>query len=126
MKSLRLPFFSLIWLLAGLSACTPRPSGNAQRLRIAVGEIKEIRLSGRGDASSQLIGTSDNTEVVDVSRREGAPAVEPLQAVRSGPTIFQLKGVTAGTANVVFAEKRPDEVGAGRVRKTYVVQVVAK
>ncbi len=118
--------FLITGLIAGFSACTPRQAGNGQRLRIAVGEIKEIRLPSQGNASQQLIGTSDNTEIVEVSRREGAPAIDTLQATRSGPTIFQIKGVTLGTANVVFTEKRPDEAGAGRVRKTYVVQVVAK
>ena len=116
----------LVLLIAGLSACTSLRSDKAQRLRIEVGEIKEIRLPGQGDASMQLIGTSDNNEVVEVSRRELAPAVDTLQATRSGPSIFQIKGVTTGTANVVFTEKRPEEVGSGRIRKTYSVQVVTK
>ncbi|NEU68387.1 hypothetical protein GK091_15965 [Spirosoma agri] len=95
-------------------------------MKLMVGEIKEITLSSRGDGSRQLIGTSDNQEVVEVSRPELAPAVDTLKQANSKPAIFQLKGITVGTANVVFTEKQPAETGSGQVKKTYVVQVMSK
>ena len=118
-------------LIAGLSACATGKNGNedtgrTQRLRVSVGEIKEVRLDSRGDGSTQLIGTSDNNEVVEVSRRELAPAVDTLKRDNAGPTVFQIKGITTGTANVVFSEKRVGDEGSGQPRKTYVVQVVTK
>ncbi|QKZ15801.1 hypothetical protein HU175_17775 [Spirosoma sp. KUDC1026] len=94
-------------------------------MQLAVGDIKEITVPRRGDSSLQLIGTSDNQEVVDVSRRELAPAVDTLQRQPAGPTVFQLKGITAGTANVTFSEKRPDEAGNGKTIRTYIVRVTA-
>ncbi|RIV23844.1 hypothetical protein DYU11_12835 [Fibrisoma montanum] len=118
-------------LIAGLSACATGKNGNEntgrqQRLRVAVGEIKEIRLASQGDSTIQLIGSSDNTEVVEVSRRQLAPPVDTLTRDNSGPAIFEIKGVTTGTAKVVFSEKRAGEQGSGQPRKTYVVQVVTK
>jgi hypothetical protein len=121
------PKFLLIGLLVGLTSCNAtKTAGPSQRIRLQVGEIKEVSLANRGDGSLQLIGTSDNQEVVEVSRPELAPAVDTLQRNQSKPTIFQLKGVTVGTANVVFSEKQPSDTGNGQVKKTYVVQVVSK
>ena len=123
---------SLIWLVVltcSLIACskTGQPgSGPTKKLKISVGEIKEITLAGRGDGKSELIGTSDNQEVVDVSRQQLAPAVDTLKHDGAGPMIFQIKGITIGTANVVFAKKPLGGTGAGDVMQTYVVQVVAK
>lgn len=113
-------------LLTGLSACRSDKSvGRQTRIRLTVGEIREVSLPGRGDSTVQLIGSSDNQEVVDVSRRQLAPAVDTLQT-GSGPTVFQIKGITVGTANVIFSEKRTGETGSGQARKTYVVQVTSK
>jgi hypothetical protein len=117
----------LFVLLLSANACTSTKSGGAQKqVQLSVGDIKEVTVPRRGDSSMQLIGTSDNQEVVDVSRQELAPAVDTLQRQPSGPTIFQLKGITVGTANVTFSEKRPDEVGNGKIIRTYVVRVTAK
>lgn len=121
------PQLLLAALLAITTACSStKNEGSKQRIRLSVGEIKEISLPSRGDGSTQLIGTSDNQEVVEVSRPELAPAVDTLKRDKSGPTVFQLKGVTVGSANVMFSEKQPNETGSGQVKKTYVVQVVAK
>lgn len=114
-------------LIIGVNACSSNKSlGKQQRIRLSVGEIKEISMPGRGDNNVQLIGASDNQEVVEVSRRELAPAVDTLRRDNSGPTIFQLKGVTVGTANVIFSEKKTSDQGNGQAVKTYVVQVISK
>lgn len=99
--------------------------GSRKKLKVAVGEIKEISMPTRGDGSFELVGTSDNQEVVEVSRQQLAPPVDTLQR-NSGPTVFQIKGVTVGTANVVFSKKPINQDGAGEVVRTYVVQVRAK
>ncbi|GAB3750767.1 hypothetical protein [Spirosoma pomorum] len=117
----------LFVLFLSANACTSTKSGGTpKQVQLSVGDIKEITVPRRGDSSMQLIGTSDNQEVVDVSRRELAPAVDTLQRQPSGPTVFQLKGITAGTANVTFSEKRSDEVGNGKIIRTYVVRVTAQ
>ncbi len=114
-------------LIIGVNACSSNRSlGKQQRIRLSVGEIKEISMPSRGDNNVQLIGTSDNQEVVEVSRRELAPAVDTLRRDNSGSTIFQLKGVTVGTANVIFSEKKTSDQGNGQAVKTYVVQVISK
>ncbi|GAB3703379.1 hypothetical protein GCM10027592_33290 [Spirosoma flavus] len=91
-----------------------------------VGEIKEVSLPGQGDGSTELIGTSDNQEVVEVSRQQLAPAVDTLSRGKTGPAVFQIKGVTSGTANVIFSAKPINQSGSGQPVRTYVVQVVAK
>ena len=116
----------LVWLTFGLVSYSQPGSGGKKRLKIDVGEIKEISLPSRGDGTSELIGTSDNQEVVEVSRQQLAPAVDTLKRGNNGPTVFQIKGVTAGTANVVFSKKPLGGTGSGEVVRTYVVQVVAK
>ncbi|UFH53587.1 hypothetical protein [Spirosoma sp. KNUC1025] len=123
---------NLMWLIlftAGISACNKNnqmSSGSQKKLQVSVGEIKEISLPGRGDGTSELIGTSDNQEVVEVSRQQLAPAVDTLNRNNSGPAVFQIKGVTVGTANVVFAKKPLGGSGSGEVMRTYVVQVKSK
>ncbi|SOD78482.1 hypothetical protein [Spirosoma fluviale] len=100
--------------------------GSKKRLKVSVGEIKEVSLPNRGDAGSELIGTSDNQEVVEVSRRQLAPAVDTLTRANTGPTVFQIKGVTVGTANVTFTTRAMTASGNGQPVRTYVVQVTAK
>ncbi len=117
------------FLMLGLIACsqTGQPdSGSKRRLRVSVGEIKDISLPTTGDGSLELIGASDNQEVVEVSRQQLAPAVDTLSRTNSGPTVFQIKGVTVGTANVVFSTKPMNQAGSGQTIRTYVVQVTAK
>lgn len=113
-------------VLLGLSACSRSETGTKKRLTIDVGQIREISIPSRGDGTSELIGTSDNQEVVDVSRQQLAPAVDTLKRTNDGPTVFQIKGVTVGTANVVFSTKSLNQSGAGQPIRTYVVQVRAK
>ncbi|MBD2704889.1 hypothetical protein IC229_29930 [Spirosoma sp. BT702] len=95
-------------------------------MRVMVGEIKEVSLPAQGDGRTELIGTSDNQEVVEVSRQQLAPAVDTLSRSKSGPTVFQIKGVTSGTANVVFSARPLNQSGNGQPVRTYVVRVVAK
>lgn len=121
-------WFALL-MIASLFACsqTGQPdSGSKRRLRVSVGEIKDISLPSGGDGNSELIGTSDNQEVVEVSRQQLAPAVDTLSRTNNGPTVFQIKGVTIGTANVVFSTKPMNQTGSGQTIRTYVVQVTAK
>jgi hypothetical protein len=125
-SSKQIAFF---WLVVGLVACSsanPSGSGSQKKVRIAVGEIKEITLPNRGDEKSELVGTSDNQEVVEVSRQQLAPAVDTLKHNNTRSTIFQIKGITAGTANVVFTTKPLNQAGNGQTVRTYVVQVSAK
>lgn len=112
--------------LASCSQSNQMSSGSQRKLKVTVGEIKEVSLSRSGDGSSELIGTSDNQEVVEVSRQQLASAVDTLQRKSTGPTVFQIKGITVGTANVVFSEKSVNQTGSGQPVRTYVVQVTAK
>lgn len=116
----------LVFFIMGLLACSQTPSGPKTKVKVSVGEIKEISLASQGDSGTELIGTSDNQEVVEVSRRQLAPAVDTLTRKNTGPTVFQLKGVTVGTASVVFSTKTMNAIGNGQPVRTYVVQVTAK
>ena len=115
----------LFSLLAGLSACGSARNGQGrpQRLQVGVGEIKEVRVAGRQTGDFELIGTSENDEVVEVSRPEVQPPVDTLDRKNARPTTFQIKGVTTGTARVIFTEKRMGETGSGQPVKAYSVQV---
>lgn len=129
-----LRFVVPLGLVVGLlSACA---SSQPRKLRLHVGEIKEITLRAPADTSRRLLATSENPEVVDVSQQQTvAEGVTPSVAPADKQT-FLLKGVTAGTVRVVFSEKpktqetqdrvRPHRVHPDRVRKTYRVEVVNK
>lgn len=107
-------------LLAGLSSChSLQPGESGKRLKLNVGEIKEISLSAPKDSTVQIVGTSDNNEVVDVSQK---PVIGSTTQ-SAGSMVFLLKGVTVGTANVIFSDRKPGEAGAGHIRRTYKVQV---
>ena len=92
-------------------------------MRVAVGQIKEISLPAPGDSTVQLIGTSDNSEVVDVSPKQSA---SETSAPKLNTMIFLIKGVTVGTAKVIFSEKQTGGSGTDRIVRTYVVQVSTK
>ncbi|MBO0938473.1 protease inhibitor I42 family protein [Fibrella sp. HMF5335] len=112
-------------LVALAGACTTSRTGtaNGQTMRLSVGDIREVSMTTRADTTWQLTATSDNQEVVDVSRKTtGAGMVSGA----TGSAAFLIKGVTAGTAKVVFTEKQPGTDGSGRVKKTYVVTVTSK
>lgn len=120
--------FVLFWLVLACISCNKGSlpsSGPQKKLRVSVGEIKEISLSTGGNSAVELIGTSDNQEVVEVSRPQLAPAVDTL-TLRKAPMIFQIKGVTVGTANVIFTTKPLNQAGSGQTIRTYIVQVTAK
>lgn len=112
--------------LSGCGVNNPSGSGTTKKMTIAVGDIKEVSLSGSGDGATELIGTSDNQEIVDVSRRELAPAVDTLKRTDTGPTVFQIKGITAGKANVIFTKQAIGATGSGQPVRTYIVEVKAK
>lgn len=122
-------FALLTCLFAVLSACSANRSDSTtgQRMRLSVGDIKEVTLSARPDSTNQLTATSDNQEVVDVSRKPtDATAPNGPQLSTAAPVVFLIKGVTAGTARVVFSEKPVGGEGTGRVRKAYIVTVATK
>lgn len=123
-----LGFLIILWAASCLTSCNQggQTAGSKKRLRLAVGEIREVTLPGSGDGSMELVGTSDNQEIVEVSRRELAPPVDTLKRTDSGSTIFQLKGITAGKANVVFSKKSLGATGSGQALRTYLVEVTAQ
>lgn len=114
-------------LLVGLSGCSPKSQSNkGTRMRLAVGEIKEVTIDRLGGNVS-ITGTSDNQEVVDVSQRAFTAAdSSALKQGNAVPTVFLIKGVTIGTARVVLSEKTADQTKDSWVRRAYVVQVVSK
>ena len=117
------------WLFALLSACTASRSESAKGrpMRLTVGDINEVTVAARPDATYQLTATSDNQEVVDVSRKPtDVTAPGGTSSSTTGPTVFLIKGVTAGTARVVLSEKKIGTDGAGRTKKTYAVTVTNK
>ncbi|WP_460978214.1 hypothetical protein [Spirosoma knui] len=120
--------FTICIVLISVSACSrTAQTGPQSKLRLEVGQIKEVTLSASGDGSTQLVGTSDNQEVVDVTRKQPGPeSTATIQTGDSGPIVFLIKGVTVGKANVTFSEKKTGEEGSGQAKKTYVVEVRAK
>lgn len=119
----------LMGLFAVINACTATQSDSAkgQRMRLTVGDIEEVTIPARPDTAYQLTATSDNQEVVDVSRKPtDATAPNGPTTATAGPTIFLIKGVTAGTARVVFFENPVGATGSGQIKKTYVVTVANK
>ena len=121
-------------MAALLAACSPgrQPKDHAakgEKIRMQVGDIKEVRLTSPKDTSARLFGTSENQEVVDVSLKQLTPTdvnALNLKASERTPSVFEIKGITAGTARVVLSEKQPGTDGAQKIRKTYTVEVVAK
>jgi hypothetical protein len=113
-------------LLVGLSACSGlNQSDKPKHLRVSVGQIKEISLSTPQDSTFQLTGSSENKEIVEVSNQQLNPAdASPAKPQPTGRTVFIIKGITPGTAKVVLAEKGKEEAGNGRIRKTYLVEVI--
>lgn len=116
-------------LLGLLSACHRETAvkGPQQKLQLSVGDVREVTVDARQDTTWQLTATSDNQEVVDVSRKPSVTAADNEPKTQStGPTAYLIKGVTVGTARVVFSEKPVGEEGDGRIKRTYVVTVVNK
>ncbi|MBD0256876.1 MAG: hypothetical protein ICV83_14250 [Cytophagales bacterium] len=119
----------LVSLLAacGGSAGGGTSAGGAKRLRLEVGKIKEVDFRLGPDTTLHLYSSSDNKEIVDVSRAESSPddvAVRPAKG--TDRAVFYIKGVSPGRASVVFSEKKSDQEGPGRTLSTYMVEVVSK
>ncbi|MBO0949011.1 hypothetical protein J2I46_10485 [Fibrella sp. HMF5405] len=112
-----------------MMACTTDRTSLAdgQKLRLNVGDIQEVTINTRADTTWQLAATSDNQEVVDVSRKQTMTSTGSGSAsVQARRAVFLIKGVTAGTARVVFTEKQAGANGDGQLKKTYVVTVTSK
>ncbi len=126
----RTPLLPVV-LLAVLTACGgaggSTSAGGAKRLRLEVGKIKEVDFRLGPDTTLQLYSSSENKEIVDVSRAESAPEdVAARPAKGTDRAVFYIKGISPGRANVVFTEKKNDQDGPGRTLSTYNVEVVSK
>ncbi len=102
-------------------------AGGTKRLRLEVGKIKEVDFRLGPDTTLHLYSSSDNKEIVDVSRAESSPddvAVRPAKG--DDRALFYIKGVSPGRASVVFSEKKTGQEGPGRTLSTYAVEVVSK
>lgn len=111
--------------MVGFVSCGQHGVSSPQtRLRVAVGQIKEVNLPASSDSTRQLVATSDNSEIVEVSPKEAA--TNATGTVKSLTNIFLIKGVTVGTARVVFTEKQDNIPGPGPIRKAYSVRVTDK
>ncbi len=118
-------------LLAVLSACGGPGSGASasqpKKVRLAVGKIKEVDFRLQSDTTLHLYSSSENKEIVDVSRAESAPEdVSARPAKGAEKAVFYIKGVSPGRANVVFSEKKDGQEGPGRTLRTYSVEVVSE
>lgn len=120
--------FLLLALLAEISACnrqgsvtTESSSQKPKRIRLVVGQIREVHLPVPSDTTIQLTASSENNEIVDVTRQT------TLQTKRGKKkALFLIKAITGGAVKVIFSQKGINEEGAGNILKTYQVQVVNK
>ena len=124
------PLLPAVLLLAVLTACSgagSSTSAGGKRLRLEVGKIKEVDFRLGPDTTLQLYSSSENKEIVDVSRAESAPEdVAARPAKGTDRAVFYIKGISPGRASVVFSEKKTGEEGPGRTLSTYNVEVVSK
>ncbi|GAA4409953.1 hypothetical protein GCM10023187_33980 [Nibrella viscosa] len=122
-------FLLLFVLIIGWTGCrrqlqSNNASNRGERLEVKIGEIREVALPGALITPVELVGTSENKEIVEVSRRRLTAPIDTLRPSDPGPAVFEIKGVTTGTARVTFSEKRTDGKGKEKLRKAYVVKVV--
>lgn len=89
-------------------------------MNLSVGEVREVTLPEPGSKTAELIGTSDNSEIADVTPKPATPVTGTSPTM---PTTFLVKGVTVGTVRVVFSEKQPGDAGPGKAVKSYQVRV---
>jgi hypothetical protein len=129
-----LRFTCILFLVTGLYACGGLSdkggytfSEKHKRIKLGIGEIKEVTLTSQRDSSWTMIGSSENKEIVDVTSKED-PSEETTTTTipDKGSLVFLVKGVTNGRVRINFAEKRKGETGPGRTLKTYMVDVVSK
>jgi hypothetical protein len=127
-------FTFILSLVTGLHACGGLSdkggytfSEKSKKIKLGVGEIKEITLTSQRDSTWQMIGSSENKEIVDVSSKED-PSEETTTTTipDKGTLVFLVKGVTTGRVRITFAEKPKAETGPGRTLKTYMVDVVTE
>ena len=117
-----------------LAACGGMSSKNgytfsepSKKIKLAVGEIKEIRLTSQRDSTWQVASSSENKEIVDVTDKADTTEETTTSTVPDqGNMVFLVKGVTPGSVKISFAEKQKEEEGPGRILKTYQVEVVTK
>jgi hypothetical protein len=129
-----LRFILVTFLLSGLYACGSVSnkgdytfSEKARRIKLGIGEIKEITINSQRDSTWQVIGSSENKEIVDVtSKQDPSEETATTNIPHNGSLTFMVKGVTTGKIRVVFAEKKKAESGPGRILKTYLVDVVTE
>lgn len=121
-------------LFTGLYACGGMSntgnytfSENSKRIKLNIGDIKEINVTGLRDSTWQVIGSSENKEIVDVtSKQDPSEETTTTTVPDNGKMVFLVKGVTTGSVSITFAEKQKEQEGPGRVLKTYQVQVVTE
>jgi hypothetical protein len=121
-------FLSLLFILA-VAACNRQGASNSlttaqkpKNIRLVVGKIKEVYMPMPADTTIQLLASSENNEIVDVSKQSS----EQPQTERQLKETFLIKGVTPGTVKVIFSRKKVNEEGAGDIIQTYLVRVVTK
>jgi hypothetical protein len=101
-------------------------SENAKRLKLEVGAIKEITVKSSRDSTWQIIGASDNKEIVDVTSKQDPSEETTTNTIPdNGSLTFLVKGITNGRIRITFSEKRIGETGPGRTLQTYLVDVVS-
>jgi hypothetical protein len=121
-------FLSLVIILA-IAACNRQAGSNSattaqkpKQIRLVVGKIKEVRMPIPADTTMQLFASSENNEIVDVSKQSS----EVTQTERPSKETFLIKGITPGTVKVILSRKKINEEGAGDIIQTYQVRVVNK
>ncbi|QHT71088.1 hypothetical protein GXP67_32765 [Rhodocytophaga rosea] len=121
-------FFLLIILLVQASACNRQGTSAAENtqkpknIRLVVGKIKEVQMPVPADTTIQLVASSENNEIVDVSKQ----TVEQTLSQNQTKETFLIKAITPGTVKVTFSRKKVNEEGAGDITQTYLVRVVNK
>ncbi len=118
----------ILILFAGLSACSSLSASQSgmKRIKVRVGQLKEISLPAPASSTRQLSGSSDNDEIADVSEKQRTATAPGRTGRNQNNMIFLIKGITPGTAKVVFTEKQTGEEGPGEARITYQVEVVSR
>lgn len=92
-------------------------------MRLVAGQVKEVSIPMPKDSTIQVVASSENNEIADVSKQTG----EQFQAGgKNTKAVFLIRGITAGTVKVIFSRKKINEEGAGEVARAYQVQVVNK
>jgi hypothetical protein len=129
-----LKFIFSVLFIAGMYACGGMSgkggytfSEQSRKIKLNVGEIKEIRLTSQRDSTWQVVSSSENKEIVDITNKADPTEVTGTSTVPDqGNMVFLVKGVTPGSVRISFAEKQKAEEGPGRILKAYQVEVVTE